>query len=121
MDLYKENNNNININSTVPQLINTSSLEDKPQRYIFTDGTTTTDRINFWRKVNKSRRNKINDTKTEQFNSSDCDCTNSLYCDCADIERAAGFVKDYTSKNEDTIGKYVCIRCRKTSFKCNCF
>jgi len=120
MDLYKENNNT-NTNSTVPQVINNPSLEDKSQRYIFTDGTTTTDRINFWRKVNNSRRNKINDIKEQQFNTSDCDCTNSLYCNCADIERAAGFVKDYNSKNEDTMGKYVCIRCRKTSFKCDCF
>ena len=53
----------------------------------------------------------------------DYDCCDSFmtgYCRCNEIEENAGFTIDYYTDSQESMGKYVCKRCYKTSFKCEC-
>ena len=49
-----------------------------------------------------------------------CDNCMSTYCRCDDIEKDAGFICDYETKNEESVGKYVCKYCYKLPLKCKC-
>ena len=68
---------------------------------------------------NYSNHNDIKHHKEYVYHEFCDNCMRTL-CMCDDIEKEAGFMIDHTSDRKETIGKYVCINCRKTSFKCEC-
>ena len=44
----------------------------------------------------------------------------STYCRCDEIEKEAGFIRNYETKHEESMGKYVCKYCYKLPLKCKC-
>ena len=72
--------------------------------------------------ITKKQKTKTSNDRSDYDDHNDYFCDNcmSTYCRCDDIDKEAGFIRDYETKNEESMGKYVCKYCYKLPLKCKC-